>query len=919
MKKEAFNAIVIASIIVVLCISVAPVMAWTYDDCTSDEKYEKFGPRTDNLLFIMYADAPAEYAGLEAGEIDMIEWAITKDLVDKWTAPPWNETIKVVSYGAELGYFIIDINCLPTYPGDYERGAKGEDNPTRVPCFRHALWHLMNRTHVVEEIYKGLAVPIYTPVPPSLPAYQHPDIIPGGAMEVLTHPYDCEYAKQILDNCDQDPEDGMPDFPVNPDTGWRFWDKNGNGVEDPDEYLELWFYIRIDDPLRNAMGDYFADEIEDCLQVRVNRRYKDVYGCWFSVMLEHEFNLYTGGWSLSADPDHLVLYHSDYYWYPGFCYNYGGMNCSTYDYWVDKLLEAPTWDELKDACLQAQVIFNSPLEPEDGHSCDCPGGAMGCIPVLSFQGYKAYRRRYTGGTNEEPVTPDDGENKYRGLTWQGIVNVPAMGPDPTGMGYSMLNMHPYCHPVGDCEHMTIRVGFKLDELEKPGNPVYAEWLWDNVVWGLCHESLLARDPYTWEWMPWLAKDYELFTWTDPVTGEEKVGVRLHLRPNVYWSDGEPVTAADVMYTLIEMDDELMDIGLPPPWWYSNVVYIKSMYIIDPLNIEILLDTRSVLAVGWVGGTAIFPKHIWKHLIELAAEGKIDLTIPAPDPNMVGAGAFRFVEYNPEAYYCKLVANKPGLTIEPVWPEGYWDEDYPPVPTTNPYGYFRYNPVYINVHAVSPESYLTRFNLPHDPGKPPTVTSLPIEIEITLKNLWLNQCSGGKLIVNKYVYYSDPSVSTWCGPGELVLLPGYPIDVTLETLPNGTIIPDTETINIEIPAGSAACGNPAWIKVAVHIKGPEMLDPEHPNPWICRWINFTLPIAVTIAEDTAGQFYCGNEQIPAPDFKVDLYDVYRAAMAFASYPGHPAWDSVHDITGDYQVDLADYYRICQMFGWEAPAP
>jgi len=50
-----------------------------------------------------------------------------------------------------------------------------------------------------------------------------------------------------------------------------------------------------------------------------------------------------------------------------------------------------------------------------------------------------------------------------------------------------------------------------------------------------------------------------------------------------------------------------------------------------------------------------------------------------------------------------------------------------------------------------------------------------------------------------------------------------------------------------------------------------------------------------------------------DLKVDLRDVYRTALAFGSYPGHPKWNPHCDINEDGTVDLKDYYTVCKSFG------
>ena len=871
MNKKLMLLMTAVSFLMALTLLV-PVYAWTYPDCSSDTRYETFGPRLDRLFIKLYASDVAEFTAMESGEIDMVEWPLPEEYVTKWTTQsPYKENIKVISYGAEFGMFIIDINCLPVYVGDYERHMQGFPNPTSSKVLRHALWHLMDRDYVVANIWGGMGVPMYTPVPPSMGIYVHPEIRPGGALEVLTHPYDPTYAAQILD------ESG--EFPIG-DDGWRFWDRDGDGVEDPDEGMgpgepcELWFYIRAEHALRRELGLWLAEQIETYLKISVNERLLDFYGCWQPVMLEHEFNLYTGGWSLGPEPDHLVLYQSYYYWYPGFCYNYGGMNCSTYDYWVDQLLFANTFEEAKYATWMAQEVFCDPHVPEGGHEplCTCENGAMGCIPVVANEGYKAVWRRYTGGTATSPQ--GDEEDVYRGQLWKQIVNVPGYGCDS---GFSFMNMYPEGHPLGDGEHMTLRWGFKVDKLVKYGNPVYAEWMWDWNVMGLIYESPLYRDPYTFEWKPWLIKNFEVFTWEDPVTHETKSGVRFYLRNDVYWQDGTLMTAADYVWTMIEMPKALEEAGLPPPWWQENVAYIQSFYLIDPFTIEMLLNVKSVWAVGWIGGCTILPKHIWEPLIEAHVRGEVDLTGPAPEVDYfgtyTGSGPYRFVEYVEGSH---------------VWLE------------RNPL-YFRSCPIHVNAHITAPAEYEYKTKVPPE--------NLPVTVTVTLHNDWINPIPNtaegeatGNLTVTKYVWIVYPN--------------GTEVQVAYEP---GIILPYCVDHVEQFTVNEAGYFT---VKVAVHVDGPETIEVTKegevitvPNPWVCQWINYSFPFWVTLKEDITGSYYY-TSQLPAPDCKVSGLDVTYAARAFGSYPGHPRWFSPADVNGNYKGDGVDLTMICRKFGWGA---
>ncbi len=53
-----------------------------------------------------------------------------------------------------------------------------------------------------------------------------------------------------------------------------------------------------------------------------------------------------------------------------------------------------------------------------------------------------------------------------------------------------------------------------------------------------------------------------------------------------------------------------------------------------------------------------------------------------------------------------------------------------------------------------------------------------------------------------------------------------------------------------------------------------------------------------------------------DGKVDIKDIYMAATAFGSYPGHPRYNPNTDFTKDGKIDIQDIYLIARNFGKHA---
>jgi len=55
-----------------------------------------------------------------------------------------------------------------------------------------------------------------------------------------------------------------------------------------------------------------------------------------------------------------------------------------------------------------------------------------------------------------------------------------------------------------------------------------------------------------------------------------------------------------------------------------------------------------------------------------------------------------------------------------------------------------------------------------------------------------------------------------------------------------------------------------------------------------------------------------------DRKIDMRDIYTVAKAYGSYPGHPRWNPLADLTGpdgisDGKVDMRDIYAVAKEFG------
>jgi peptide/nickel transport system substrate-binding protein len=131
-----------------------------------------------------------------------------------------------------------------------------------------------------------------------------------------------------------------------------------------------------------------------------------------------------------------------------------------------------------------------------------------------------------------------------------------------------------------------------------------------------YEPLIVYNRAAGESVPWLATGW---TWTEPA-----LRLRFDVRPGVTWSDGAPLTAADVAFTF----DVLR--RFPALDGAGAWSFLASVTAVDEHTVEFAFSRPYSPGLSLVGGQAIVPKHVW--------EGVADpVSFTNPDP--VGTGPF----------------------------------------------------------------------------------------------------------------------------------------------------------------------------------------------------------------------------------------------------------------------------------------
>lgn len=151
-----------------------------------------------------------------------------------------------------------------------------------------------------------------------------------------------------------------------------------------------------------------------------------------------------------------------------------------------------------------------------------------------------------------------------------------------------------------------------------------------------YESLIVTNLAMGEVVPWLAKEY---AWS--VDG---LSLTFTLNEDLTWSDGEPLTADDVVYTFDLAREVLGD---------ATYEYVDSVSASDEHTVTFAFNRPYTPGLYELGIQAIVPKHIW--------EG-VDDPAKFQNPEPVGSGPFTEVT-NFSAQSFDLLRNP-----------NYWQED-----------------------------------------------------------------------------------------------------------------------------------------------------------------------------------------------------------------------------------------------------
>ncbi len=146
-------------------------------------------------------------------------------------------------------------------------------------------------------------------------------------------------------------------------------------------------------------------------------------------------------------------------------------------------------------------------------------------------------------------------------------------------------------------------------------------------WALTYDYLITYNMKDMSPEPGLATSWD--------TSDDGLTWTFHIRDGVSWSDGKPLTAADVAYTL----NRILDGGPEASTWGSYLTGVEKITAPDATTVEMTLKKPN--AVLPLLPMPIVAEHVWKNVPENKVKSyKAEPTDGKP---VVGSGPFRLVE------------------------------------------------------------------------------------------------------------------------------------------------------------------------------------------------------------------------------------------------------------------------------------
>lgn len=134
-------------------------------------------------------------------------------------------------------------------------------------------------------------------------------------------------------------------------------------------------------------------------------------------------------------------------------------------------------------------------------------------------------------------------------------------------------------------------------------------------------------------------DFEPDFATDWEFSEDGTVLTFHTREGATWSDGEPLTAEDVAFTLNTYNT-------PGSGWGDYTNHMETIEAPDPNTVVITYDKETGNSLPNIQTMMILPRHVWESAANEGVKALKEVPDKAP---IVGGGAFTLTKYNPDEF------------------------------------------------------------------------------------------------------------------------------------------------------------------------------------------------------------------------------------------------------------------------------
>jgi len=554
---------------------------------------DRKGAWVDEVIFTEENSAEAAVSQLNAGQLDIYAYNVAE--------APVFETVKSSS-GLAYTDMVGSSVALMFNPAPF---ASGELNPFSDQQIREAMHWLVDRNYVVQEIYKGLAIPRYSVLSTVFPDYaRYADI-----MRELEAKYAYNY-----DEADSVVTERMTAMGAEKVDGkWTF---NGSPVT-------LIFVIRTEDN-RRPIGDYFASQLES-IGFTVERLYKnrtEASPYWIqSDPAEGQWSVYTAGWispTISRDEGSQF---SGYFMPRGFGiplwqaytppaeFDEVALKLESNDFQnLDERRELfakalpYSLSEAYEIWVVDEVAF-SPRINQLSVASDLAGGPAGSYlwgQTIRIAGQEGGSVRVSQpGILVDPWNPINGSNWiYDSMPQRGTSDNGAVADPFTGLSWPQ----------------------RLESAEvtvEEGLPVASSLDWVDLKFE--PQITVPEDA----WVDWDATEQRFITagelYPDGLTAKTKVTVTYpaDLFDTVTWHDGSPLSAADFVMSMIEVfdpakEDSAIYDEVNVSTLEAYLSHFRGVRIVstDPLVIETYDDAFLLDAEVMITQNMTYPNPTW---------------------------------------------------------------------------------------------------------------------------------------------------------------------------------------------------------------------------------------------------------------------------------------------------------------------